>query len=122
MEDAGSTVECFVAFLRSTGRLAHGSGEAKKLARAARRGAAFLAEHGEDRRGWSPTKTLLDHAGIDVDEVRDIEDLQSRLDDAMASFNALPEQERRTLMPMPGDEGYDDDLTPDDPRIARTRS
>lgn len=117
IDAAAAAVETLVGFLRGTGRLASGSGEAKALAKEARRGAAWLAEHADDRALWSETKVLLDFAagiGLPLEDLEDRGALQERADEVRRRFAALPEDERARLMPA-GDLGQWDDLAAADP-------
>ncbi|WP_286960844.1 hypothetical protein [Arsenicicoccus sp. UBA7492] len=105
VETAAQTVETFVRFLRSTGRLSHGSGEAKLLAKEARQGASYVQEHGGDRTTWGQNKVLMDFGesrGISLLGAADLDEVQTRLSEIMEQWNALPDDERRALMPLPG--------------------
>jgi len=115
------TLDAFVRFLRSTGRMSARSAAPAELAKEARRAASRMAQASADPANWSPTKVLIDFGrqiGIDLDDAPDEQTLQARLDEITATWNALPQEERRRRMPMPGDDA-DEDLSEEQRAMRR---
>ena len=97
------TLDTFVHFLRATGRMMSGSADPKSLAREARRAAPKMLDACADAGAHSQSKVLLGFAaesGIDLSSADSMEELQSRLDEVMNAWNALPQQERVARMPL----------------------
>jgi hypothetical protein len=89
-------------FLRATGRMRSGSAAPTELRAEARRASAGMAAAFDDPSSRSIGSVLLDFGrerGIDLDGAEDLEDAQARLDLIQAAWNALPDDERRRLMP-----------------------
>jgi hypothetical protein len=105
-ETVVETLDSFVRFLRSTGRMSGRSGDPATLAKEARRATRGMAEVAADPVNWSPTKVLMDYGrqlGIGMDDAPNAETLQLRLRQVQEMWNELPIEERRRRMPMPGD-------------------
>ena len=105
------TLDAYLRFLRSTGRMSGRSADLKELTKELRRNARLMTEFSSDRVNWSPNKVLADFGrsvGIDLDTAGDMETLQSRLTQIQQAWNALPVHERRRLMPHPEDVGNDE--------------
>lgn len=102
------TLQAWFRFLRGTGRMASRSADPRELTKEVRRAAPRMAEVAGDRSHWSSTKVILDHArsvGLDLDLAQDEEQLQAMLAQAQESWNSLPVDERRRLMPDPSGSG-----------------
>lgn len=102
-EALADSLDTFVRFLRATGRMASGSEEPRALAKEARRAAPRMAAAVADAAHHGPTKTLLGFGreiGIDVERAEGPEQLQAALNQIMTAWNALPDDERRSRMPL----------------------
>lgn len=100
------TLDAYLRFLRSTGRMSGRSADLKDLVKEVRRNARLMTELSSDRVNWSPNKVLADFGrsvGLELDGAPDLETLQSRLSQIQDAWNALPVHERRRLMPHPED-------------------
>ena len=96
------TLDAYFRFLRSAGRMASRSGDPKMLTKETRRAARRMSEAAADVANWSPTKVLMDFGrsvGIEVDDLPDVETLQTRLAQIQDQWNALPMEERQRRMP-----------------------
>lgn len=92
-----ASLESFWRFLRNTGRMARACDPATLVAEA-RAAAPAMEQACADPGNFGQAKMLLDFGreiGIDLDEVAGIDELNARMAEIVAAFNALPEQERR---------------------------
>jgi hypothetical protein len=125
------TLDSYLRFLRTTGRMSGRSADVAPLTKEARKAARRMRAVADDRANWSINKVLADFGrsrGVDLDTAPDVETLQARLEEINAQWNALPMDERHRLMPRPG-RGPDPDLSErdqamelfgvDDPLIAQ---
>lgn len=97
------SLDTFVRFLRTTGRMASGSADPRALAREAHRAAPKMAVACADPANFGPTKSLLAfgrEAGFAVNDAGSVEELQTTLGQVMEAWNALPEEERRARLPL----------------------
>ncbi|HEU0288200.1 MAG TPA: hypothetical protein VFR22_14225 [Nocardioidaceae bacterium] len=106
-DTVATSLDAYMRFLRSTGRMAAKSASPNDLRKEARRSAPRMAEVAADRSTWSAGKTLSEYGreiGVDLDNAPDVESLQAKLDEINDSWNALPIHERRRRMPSPSDD------------------
>jgi hypothetical protein len=105
------TLDAYFRFLRSTGRMSGFSADPRDLTKQVRRHVRSMQKLAADRTQWSPNKVLMDYGrsiGIDVDQAPDLETLHERMGEIQEAWNALPVEERRRLMPRPGDDPSSD--------------
>jgi hypothetical protein len=103
--DIVDALDAYFRFLRNTGRMSARSATPADLAKEARRSAKKMAVAARDRTNWSPTKSMIDFGasiGLPVDNLSSVDELQGRLDQIAAAWNALPIHERQRLDPQPG--------------------
>ena len=99
------TLDSYLRFLRTTGRMSGRSADVAVLTKETRRAARRMRAAADDRANWSINKVLADFGrsrGIDLDTAPDVETLKERLEEINALWNALPMEERQRLMPRPG--------------------
>lgn len=97
-------LEAWLKFLRSTGRMSGRSADVKVLVKETRSAAPRMAAAAADRSGWSPTKALLEwgrQQGLSLEGSQTREELDTRLQEINAAWNALPAHERVRRMPSP---------------------
>jgi hypothetical protein len=100
-----AALDTFWGFLRATGRMRVNSASPAALRKEARRALPKMAAAFDDPAHHSQGRILARYGrsiGVDLEAPADsMEDLQARLDLIMQSWNDLPDQERRRLMPDP---------------------
>lgn len=100
----GDTLDTFWGFMRATGRMASGSATPAELRKEAKRCLAKLPAAYADPANHSQGRVFKDFGadiGIDLEGAADVDDLQARLSQVMAAWNALPIAERTRRMPDP---------------------
>jgi hypothetical protein len=95
------TLDTFWGFLRATGRMAGGSATPTELRKEARRALPKMAAACEDPANHAQGRVLGDFGrsiGVDLDGAADVPDLEARMAQVTAAWNALPSEERVRLM------------------------
>lgn len=98
------TLDTFWRFLRATGRMSVSSASPAELLKEAKRHLPRMATANGEPAPHSPTQALMDFGrsiGVNLDDAPDLEAAQERMATITEAWNALPDEERRRLMPDP---------------------
>jgi hypothetical protein len=126
-----ASLDTYWRFLRATGRMAAASAEPALLRKEAKKAARRMPAACADTSRYGAAKSLLgfgDEIGLSLEDVADEDQLQPRLEEIIAAWNALPIDERRRrsgdavgLGGFPGSDmagGLDDAYVPNDPSVT----
>ncbi|GAB3853424.1 hypothetical protein GCM10028801_06030 [Nocardioides maradonensis] len=98
------TLDTYWGFLRATGRMNARSASPADLRKETRRALPKMAAAYDDPANHSQSRVLQSFGnsiGISLDGAETVEELQQRMDQITAAWNALPQDERIRLMPDP---------------------